>query len=240
TDPFDMVYRFVNQILDDRGDYSIDYVRYDLDGLRSRSRYATRFSSYGYDDYYRLCLNSFGISYSDYCQSYDRRYYQPYIVVRNPNDPSTNGGTRIRPPARPVIGDPLLPGRPADSAEAVVGTLPVREPGEAAASGRARMLNNARPRSPRPDPAQRAEPITSGPRIYAPQRDPIVRSEPRSEPRNEPRIERQQPEPRMQSPRDEQPRSEPRVVSPPPQHIERPATPRIERQTPSEPAKKDN
>ena len=220
--PFQIVRSFVEEITEGSEAYSMDYVMYDVDFDQYRSRYASRFRGYGYNDYYDLCLGAFGNWYSSYCRGY-YGYGYPYVVVSNPNAPYPHTGKKpMR--ARPLVHDPVVgggPRHPAQPAEGVLRRSDPREDAAIAAARRERMLRNARPRS---------EPV-------------MPRAEPRSEPRPEPRYTTPRPEPRSE------PRPEPRT-SPQPQRepmraapvirseprAERPA-PRIER---NETPKKDN
>lgn len=219
--PFQIVRSFVEEITEGSDSYSMDYVMYEVNGDQYRSRYASRFRGYGYNDYYDMCLGAFGNWYSNYCRGYSG-YGYPYIVVSTPNSPNPTPGGRSR-RVKPLVHDPVIPHpreRPAE------GVQPRPDPQEQAAiNRRERMLR---------DGGRRTEP-----QVYRP-------AEPRaSEPRMQPRFEQPRPgprsEPRVAPPPQREPmraapviRSEPRMERP---RMEAPA-PRIER---SEPApKKDN
>lgn len=210
--PFQIVRSFVEEVTEGSESYSMDYVMYEVDFDQYRSRYASRFRGYGYDDYFDMCLGAFGSWYSSYCRGYNGFGY-PYIVVQGPRTPRSHPqkpGMALR----PLVHDPNVrdvPRRPAPA----VGTqarINLREEAALSAARRERMLRDARPRH-----------------------DPMLES--RADPRMQaPRMQ----EPRMQPPPQREParaapvlRSEPHVERP---HREAPA-PRIERR---EPAKKDN
>jgi hypothetical protein len=221
--PFQIARSFVEEITEGSDSYSMDYVMYEVNADQYRSRYASRFRGYAYNDYYDMCLGAFGSWYSNYCRGY-YGYGYPYIVVSTPNTSKPGGGGKKPMRVKPLIHDPTIAGVP-QQPKPVEGILPSTNPREDAAvnaARRERLLRSARPRS---------EPVIqrrSEPRIE-------TRAEPRSQPRSEPRSE-----PRMAPPPDRQPmraapvvRSEPRVERP---HVEAPA-PRVER---SERPKKDN
>lgn len=220
SDPFEIVRRFVSGTLNDRAEYSLDYETYDIRSTYRRSRYASRYLNYGFEEYYGLCMSAFGFGYSNYCGRYRNSayggYYGPYIYVNN--QPGTPAGKRL-PRIKPVVPDPLLPTGPTEP-EALQGRLADRDPSEAAALSRhERMLRSARPRiemkansAPEAARAERAPGIIyrdpgvsrPAPRNDSPRYEP-QRSEPqRSEPR---RVEPQRAEPRVQAPA----RAEPRV-----------------------------
>lgn len=219
--PFQIVRSFVDEITEGSDSYSMDYVIYEVNSDQYRSRYASRFRGYEYDDYYGLCLGAFGNWYSGYCRGYNG-YGYPYIVVaapRNP-DPGPNGKT-MRP--KPLVHDPVLPPPRERPAEGVLPPPDVRE--QAAIARRERMVRDAQPRN-EPQVYPRPEPRASEPRMQPRWEQP--RPEPRADPRIAPPPQR---EPARAAPVI---RSEPRVERP---RVEAPA-PRIER---SEPApKKDN
>ena len=217
--PFQIVLSFVEEITEGSESYSMDYVMYDVSGDRYRSRYASRFRGYGYDDYYDLCLGAFGNWYSSYCRGYyGNGYGYPYVVVRTPNSPRSGPAPKEL-HVKPLVHDPSVGDAPRE--RPVEGILPQADPREQSAiARRERMLRSTRER--------RNEPVMTQPR-----------SEPRSEPRTESRPAPRS-EPRMAPPPNREParaapviRSEPRVERP---HVEAPA-PRIER---SERPKKDN
>ena len=204
--PFQIVRSFVEEITEGSDSYSMDYVMYEVNADSYRSRYASRFRGYAYDDYFSLCLGAFGNYYSSYCRGYSG-YGYPYVVVSNPGTPRPGGGGKTMRP-KPLVHDPVLPGR---HEKPMDGVLPQPEPQEQAAIGRReRMLRDARPRTEPQLP--RAEPRTSEPR-----------SEPRQLPRSEPRVA---PPPQREAPRAAPVvRSEPRVERP---QASAPA-PRVER-----------
>jgi hypothetical protein len=201
SDPFNVVRRFVDQTLNDRAEYSIDYAAYDVRSPSQRSRYAMRYGQYGYDDYYDLCVSAFGIRRTGYCSAYHGGYFGggyygpssgPVVVVRRPPliEPKGNHkGMRVR----PVVPDPIVPASPV-----VEGRLPVTDAGERAAMARReRMMRDGRPR---------VEPLSQP-----------VRAQPAPTPSSQPMIA---------SPA---PRSEPRRIERPPQAVTRTETRRIEK-----------
>ena len=217
--PFQIVRSFVEEITEGSDSYSMDYVMYEVNADQYRSRYASRFRGYGYNDYYDMCLGAFGNWYSNYCRGY-YGYGYPYIVVSRPTTPNPVGVGKKPMRVKQLIHDPSVAGNPRQP-QPVEGILPRVDPREDAAvnaARRERLLRSARPRS---------EPVVQ------PRSEP--RMQPRAEPRNEPRSE-----PRMAPPPDRAPmraapvvRSEPRMERP---RVEAPA-PRVER---TERPKKDN
>lgn len=221
--PFQIARSFIEQVT--TGDYSMDYVMYDVDGARYRSRYASRYRHYANDDYLDLCLGAFDSWFRPYCRAYDGGHYGPYVIVNYPLQPQPGKGKSMR--VRRVVPDPVLPHRAPAEPHPLEGRLPTDDPAEeAAAARRDQMPSNARPRiEPRVQPLEE-------PRIYRPQPDPaITRRSPVSEPRYEPpRIEQRRPDP--------SPVAQPRVEvrnDPPPQ-----PPPRQERAPVEQPQKKDN
>ena len=215
--PFEIVRRFAEEISDGSDSYSMDYVMYNVDGNGYRSRYASRYRGYAFNDYLDLCYNSFGYSsYYNYCSRY---YGYPFVVVNGPVNPSTPSNPNTKSMRiRPLVPDPMVPHGP-PTLPTTQGRLPVTYPSEdAAVARRERMLRDARPRTEPQQPMMRAEP----------------RNEPRMAPREQPRME-----PRM-TPRSEQPRIDMKRADPPPQ-------PRVEMRAstpppppPRETPKKDN
>jgi hypothetical protein len=202
ADPFEVVRRFINQILDDRGEYSMDYVSYEVESSRQRSRYASRYRNYGYDDYYHLCVSAFDAYYAGYCgirygggnygAAYNGGYYgeyygggyygggyyapssAPLVIRRRP--PVLAPGSHKKMRIRPVVPDPMMPHNSA--AVPMEGRLHVNDPREAAFSRRGRMQREEPPRLDMKSDVGRAQ---SGPRIYS---EPmVVRPAPRVEPR---------------------------------------------------------
>jgi hypothetical protein len=223
SDPFEILRRFVAQTVGDDSEYSMDYVSYNVESTRIRTRYANRYNSYGYDDYYNLCYSAFGFRYSNYCRSYNGGVYGPVIIVTNPGNPRgprPENGKTMHP--RPLVVDPLVPTAPRDPAPVEGRTVERNAAERAAMARREQMLREARPRvEPKVEQrsAPRAAPQRAEPRVYS---SPPPRIEaPRAEPRHvEPqhveqhRAEPQRSEPvRVQSP----PRVEVRNAPPPPQ-----------------------
>lgn len=226
--PFQMVRSFVEEITDGSSSYSMDYVMYDVNANQYRSRYASRYRGYAYDDYYGMCLDAFGAYYTSYCRGYNS-YYDPYIIVSNPV--GNGGGQRKSMRIKPLVGDPVLPNVPLEPVP-VEGRLPsssdARE--QAAIARHERMLRDQKPRIDPSSVERRADPE---PRIYRTQ-EPMARPQPRmdaprSEPRQveprrieQPRIERQMPSaPARVEVRNDPPRQA-APPPPPPKQVERP------------------
>ncbi len=207
--PFQIVRRFVDEIMNESSSYSMDYVMYDVNSNYYRSRYASRYRGYSFNDYLDLCYGSFSYDYYSYCGGHGYRNGYPVIIANyppgNPNTPHTKS-MRIK----PLVHDPSVPHGPELSVPQ--GRLPVGNPSEdAAIARRERMLRDAHPRTEPAQPMMRAEPRME-PRMQ-PRSEPRVetRMEPRMEPRAEPKIEM-----RRADPPPPQPRVEVRVAPPPP------------------------
>ncbi len=226
-DPFEIVRRFVDRTLSGNSDFSLDYVSYDVLENGIRSRYASRYSYRGVDDYYDSCLSAFGLRYSTYCYNAYPGYFGP-IIVSQPGNPTPNVPSSGRNLAgkliKPVTGDPVVGGAPTAPQPVTEGRLPTSNPAEDAAwaSQIARMRRDVTPRdreptqvdtrpmtqsaSPqRPDPAPRAEPTQ---RVWA-ERQPMVRAEPRVE------QQRAEPRPEPVTPARVEVRNEPHVAPAP-------------------------
>ena len=173
--PFEIVRRFIEEIMDESDSYSMDYVMYDVIGDRYRSRYANRFANYAFDDYLDLCFTSFSRSYYNYCRGYGYGYGFP-VVVSNPfptPTPPTGKSMRIR----PLTVDPMLPHGPLEL-PTVQGRFPLSNPSEdAAVARRERMLRDAHPRYEPSAPVMKDFPRNE-PRMAPP---PTPRTEPRIE-----------------------------------------------------------
>ena len=183
--PFQIARSFIEEVTAGGGEYSMDYVMYDVDGILYRSRYATRYRHYAFNDYLDLCLGAFDAWYTPYCRAYNGGYYGPYIIVNYPSQPGVGSRKNMR--VKPLVPDPVLPHRVRTEPQPAEGRFPVTDPAETAAEARReRMLRDARPRI-----EPKAEPM-SEPRIYRPERDPVVS---RPAPRSEPRIEAPRPPP---------------------------------------------
>jgi hypothetical protein len=226
-DPFETVQRFADRTLGS-GNFSLDYVSYDVQRDGPRSRYASRYTYNSYDDFYDACVSAFGLRYTTYCYNAYPGYFGP-IIVTQPTSPTPgqfNGRNLLGKTIKPVVGDPVVGGAPTGPQPATEGRLPSSDPSEAAAlaSQRARMLRDAAPRDRAPTqveiPVYRGIPETSSPQ----RADPAPRTEPMSHPvMIEPPVMRA--EPRVEQPRFEPPRAEPPHVQPPPQPV---AQPRVE------------
>jgi hypothetical protein len=213
--PFEIVRRFVEEIMEESDSYSMDYVMYDVSSDGYRSRYASRYRGYAYSDYLDLCYSSFSV-YNVYCRGYGYGFgYRYPIVANNPPQQQPGGGHTKLMRIKPLVPDPVLPHGPREM-PAPQGRFPSNNPAEDAAIARhERMLRDARPRTEPQQPMMRAEP----------------RSEPRMAPREQPRME----------PRNEQPRIEMRKYEPPPQpRVEMRAAPPSPPPPPREHPKKDN
>lgn len=200
TDPFEILRRFLVQTLDDRAEYSMDYATYEVESSRQRSRYASRYGRYGYDDYYDLCMTAFGLRYTSYCRSYSGGYYGPYVVVSQPRAHSPGPGSHKQFHLRPLTPDPLMT-RSSSREPALEGRLESTDYRERAASARReQMTRDVRPRidvrsEPRSEP-RRVEPSRTEPSHFEPSRADPPRAEPRAQP--SPRVEVRA-EPRVQA-----------------------------------------
>lgn len=198
--PFEIVRRFVEEIMNESTSYSMDYVMYDMNSNYYRSRYASRYRNYSYNDYLDLCLNSFSAYDYNYCRGYGYGFGYPFVIVNNPSPSNPQSPTTKSMRIRPLVHDPVVPQGPGLAVPQ--GRFPVTNPSEdAAVARRERMLRDARPHTEPVQPTMRAEP-----RIEP-------RMQPRMEPRAEPRIEM-----RRADPPPPQPRVETRAApaSPPP------------------------
>jgi hypothetical protein len=222
--PFQIVRSFVEEITEGSSSYSMDYVMYDVNANEYRSRYATRYRGYAYDDYYGLCVNAFGYYYDNSCRGYYGGYYAPGVVVINPGKGGGTAGQRKSMRVRPLTVDPIVPGAPQQPApaEGRIAGSDARE--QAAIARHERMLRDVKPRVNPMEVERRAAPE---PRVYRTQ-EPVVRSAPR-------------PEPRAEAPRQE-PRAEPRHIEAPRQMPSAPARVEVRndppRQAPPPPAVK--
>ena len=213
VDPFETVRRFMDQVLPERADYSLDYEHYEVygRGLRNRSNmdvYRT-VGYWGIEDYYSACLNAFGYRMDYYCRPYRGRYYGPIIIASNPRaprpgNPVTPHGKRMKPPAG-IKHEPIVPRNPVTPVE---GTTTANARAENAERDYERRLRaKALPRSEADnEPSQRSsnprfgnprtsEPVPESRRMPVPERrEPVIyRSMPAREQRSEPPPQRQQP-----------------------------------------------
>jgi hypothetical protein len=221
--PFQIMRSFAEETVGGNGDYSIDYEMYTVEGSQYRSRYASRYNSYSYNDYLESCLDTFGPSWYSYCSSRNH-YYGPLIVVSNP--PSNPSGSRKNMRIKPLVVDPVVPNVPLHP-QPLEGRLPVTNPSEdAAMARREQMLRSARPRVG----GDTGGSSQAAPRIYRPAAEPSVsRPAPRNDaPRAEPQVRRAEPPPQQQQPRVEVRNDPPQQAAPPPpraepsQKVERP------------------
>lgn len=235
-DPFEIVRQFVDRTLGADSDYTLDYVAYEVESRGVRSRYATRYNYYSFDDYYDRCLSAFGYRYDLYCGTYNNGYYGGVyygpILVAGPRRPVPNTPHSPKEPGiKPLVPDPMVPTSDGYALpQRTEGRFPAKVSGEAAASAKQqRMLRDISPRTemksgsevyaqPRRSEPQyiehrRAEPRAE-PRVYRePASQPVQRSAPvmRAEPqRIDPRIMQAAPPPRA-----DPPRAEPRQAPPP-------------------------
>ena len=230
-DPFQVVRAFVDKILPQNADYSLDYEVYEVYARGTRSAYGSSIygGRYGYaslSDYHDACLTAFGVRHSYYCQSYRGGYYGPIIVANpRPNAPAGHpvarpGGKKMKNP-RPVTPDPIVtsvPPRPEPAEGRQAGTDAADR---AAREYYERKRREADSRSARSEPAMsapqsRPQPLTNEPVIYRSYPRP---ERPQSQPQGQPQSQGQyQPrsEPRSESrPQASQPvRAEPRPVTP--------------------------
>lgn len=187
-EPFEVVRSFVDRILPETADYSLDYEVYEIYTRGSRSVYGNSY----YDGswvtaYHDACLSAFGLRRSYYCQSYGGRLYGP-IVVGPPRRAAPRNPKVMK--RRPLVPDPMAP--------------VLLEPAP------------ARGRHQASDAAERAahDRFERGQRRTAPREAPIIyRSIPsEQQPRREPRIEtHSQPRTEGRQPQRAEPRTPARV-----------------------------
>jgi hypothetical protein len=221
--PFDIVRRFIDETLDERADFSMDYATYEVFSRNNRSRYSTRYAYASFDDYYDRCYSAFGYGYSNYCQNYG--YYNGYygVIVGAPRVPRRAATTE--PKLRPLVPDPMLPHQRLPDEPVIAQSRDGLNDRQEAAlySRRERMRREGLPR---------VETGTSG-RVQGPNDESRAMERRRMEPRNEPRGERL---PFMRSePRSEPVRAEPRVQPQAPARVEVRNEPRVERIQRAEP-----
>ena len=205
-DPFQVVRGFVERVLPESAEYSLDYEVYEVYARGNSSVYANNVystgiygSRYGYrslSDYHDACLTAFGFRYTSHCRSFTGRYYGPIIVGTprgNPRGTPRNPtkGERMKRP-RPVSPDPLVP----LESPSTEGRQPVRSTSERIARERyERMKRQSETRNPASGPILLSPGVDRGQRSDTRERAPVIyrgtttRSEPRSEPRPQPRSE---------------------------------------------------
>jgi hypothetical protein len=192
--PFEIVRRFVDEITEGSESYSMDYVMYDVSFNQYRSRYATRYRQYAYNDYYNVCVDAFGYYYRDYCRGYYGGAYYPGVVIFRPgngNSGAPASGKTMR--MRPLVVDPLVD-REQQRAASIQGTLQETDARERAAMARReQMLRDAKPRvNPMIPERRQAEPepriIRPAPRADFPPPQPRVDT-PRQVPQPSQRVE---------------------------------------------------
>ncbi len=230
-DPFEIVRMFIDQTLDARADFSMDYATYEVFSQTRRSRYATRYHFSSFDDYYDRCYSAFGYSYSSYCQNYGYRN-GTYGVIVGVSPRAPRRASSREPKLRPLVPDPMVPLEEAPREPVIVlDQWQGNHRDEAALyARRQRMLRDVAPRvemrtggtvqgssdESRAMERHRLEP-REAPRVY---REPVMRSAPRSEaPRAEPRAQPQAParvevrnEPRVERIQRSEPRAAPAPV----------------------------
>jgi len=214
-DPFQVMRRFVDQILPVTADFSMDYEIYEIYSRGTRSYYASTYGYWGVSRYNDACYNAFGYRYSNsyryssFCGPYDRSYYGPIVIGdarrRHP------GGNRpvVREPVtkrtkmkgvRPVVPDPMVPSG--------IETVQGQQSGSLAADRAAREYYERKRRAASSGPGQTMEssrrPETREPVIY---HSAPPRYQPRDEAGRDRRIETRS-QPTMQG--RQAPRSEPR------------------------------
>ena len=210
-DPFTVVNRFLTRTLSRRTDYSVDYIEYEV---RGGGRYRTRqYSSLGYDDLYFQCLSAYGPRALNYCRSYSRFGYAPYVrgafprspvpIARTPAIPSPKTHPIVRPPAiaspktHPIARTPTIPSPKTHPPKSFIPDPTVGDEGltpkalQSNPSGeevqrvlRGRPRDGARRVDGANETARRAEPRDASPSEY--RNSPAPRIEVRREPRYEP------------------------------------------------------
>jgi hypothetical protein len=212
--PFEIMRSFAEETVGGDGEYAVDYEMYNVDGRQYRSRYATRYAGYSYNDYLESCLNAFDAYYWNYCSS--RNFYGggPLIIVHQPRAPDQSGrGKQMH--LKRLIPDPVMPHVPLQPQPAE-GRMPVNNAAEEAAMARReQMLRTARPRVGGDANGSSQQ---SAPRIYRPAPDPMIA---RPAPRDDtPRAEPRRADPPPQQPARVEVRNEPPRAAPPPQRTE--------------------
>ena len=210
-DPFEIARRFIDEVLPQTADFSLDYEMYEVysRGLRGQYTDLRSISYWGIDEYYSSCLNAFGYRMDYYCQPYRGRYYGPIIIASNPRaprprNPVNPGGKRMKPPEK-VGHDPVVPKSPVTPVEGTVAEAARAE--NALRDYERRLRAGARASSPQPEAR----------RIPEPRQPVIYRSVPQREQRPEP--PRQQP--RAQEPQRSEPRAPVGTVAPREHQVER-------------------
>ena len=231
-DPFEIVRSFVDRILPQTADYSLDYELYEVYSRGRRSAYSSGiYGSSGYwalDDYHNACLSAFGVRYSYYCRSYRGGYYGPIIIAgspRTPNRPNSPNprGKSMKPP-RGLGDEPIVPRSPIkpDNAQGIYTERDAADRAEREYERRLRAKSQpsggqVEGSTQSSNPRFRYDPRFGNRRgsetqpVETPRAPVIYRSMPqreRSEPRAPPRTEQpQRSEPRARA----EPRSEPRA-----------------------------
>ena len=212
-DPFEVVRRFVDEVLPETAEFALDYEHYEVysRGLRNRSnRDVYRSVGYwGIEDYYSSCRNAFGYGMDYYCRPYRGRYYGPIIIATNPRAPRPGNpvnprGKKMKPPE--AIGhEPIVPRSPVAPVEGSTAANTRAENSERDYERRLRAKSLPR-RESEVEPSQRSSnPRFGNPRTSAPvpearrmpvpeRREPVIyRSQPPRERQSAPPPQRQQP-----------------------------------------------
>ncbi len=218
VDPFETVRQFLDEVLPQSADYSLDYEHYEVysRGLRNRSNMDV-YRSVGYwgiEEYYSSCLNAFGYRMDYYCRPYRGRYYGPIIIASNPRPPRPGNpvnprGKRIKPPES-VGHEPVVPKSPVTPVEGTTAANTRAENAERENDRRLRAKALPRQESENQPGQRSSNPRFGNPRTSAPvpearrmpvpeRREPVIyRSMPAREHRSEPPPQRQQPAAREQ------------------------------------------
>ena len=212
--PFEIMRSFAEETVGGDGEYAVDYEMYDVDGRQYRSRYATRYAGYSYNDYLESCLNAFGAVLLELLLVPKLLWWRPAHHRQQSASPGSawTGKADASEASRPRSGSAAR----STSAAAAEGRMPVNNPAEEAAMARReQMLRTARPRVGGDADGSSQQ---SAPRIYRPAPDPMIS---RPAPRNDaPRAEPRRADPPPQQPARVEVRNEPPRAAPPPQRAE--------------------
>ena len=231
AEPFQAMRQFVDQVLPQSADFSLDYEVYEVYSRTPRSTYASRYAYSSVSAYHDACLSAFGIRYSYYCRSYGGLYYGP-IVIGNPRRIPTNPRTKNMSKPRDLTHYPNVPTIPLDP-KPTQGRFPDNDAAERAA--RERYERTQKKMSPRSEQPRGEQPFIY--RTLPPAAAP-ARTEARGDVRPQSHTEmRAQPQPRVEGrfPTHSEPRAPARVEVRNEPRAERPAPP----PPPPAPAKPD-
>jgi hypothetical protein len=207
-EPFQVMRRFVDRVLPEDADFSMDYEIYEVYSRAPRSAYASRYAYSTVDAYHDACLNAFGLRYNYYCRSYGGLYYGP-IVVSDPRVP------RPRQPkikdVRPLKPYPTVPTIPIEP-KPIEGRFPERATDERSARERYERQRREIPRVSERPFIYKTVPVQREPQ-REPQRD-VQRSQParpsQPETRTQPQMQGHFPRPEPRAPARVEVRNEPR------------------------------